>query len=55
MVIDQKDQTVRIERAKNMSPEELQGKIVIGVLVDRELPEYINTYEKVILQAQRRY
>jgi len=55
MVLDQKEQAVRVERAKDMSPEELQGKIIMGVLMDRELPEYINTYEKVISQAQRRY
>ena len=38
-----------------MPPEKLQGKIVIGVLADRELPEYISTYDKITSQAQRRY
>ncbi len=53
MIINQKHQAVRIEQAKKMSPEELQNRVVIGTLMDRELPEYVNTYEKVISQAQR--
>jgi len=53
MVLDQKHQAVRIEQSKKMSPEELQNRIIIGTLIDRELPEYVNTYEKVISQAQR--
>jgi 2-oxoglutarate ferredoxin oxidoreductase subunit beta len=54
MILDQKQQDISIERANNMSPEDLQGRIVTGVLADRNLPEYISTYEKVISQAQRR-
>lgn len=53
LILDQKNQAVRIERVKSMTPEQLQGKIITGVLVDREIPEYIQTYEKVISQAQR--
>jgi 2-oxoglutarate ferredoxin oxidoreductase subunit beta len=52
MILDQKNQAVRIEKARTMSPEELQNKIIIGTLIDRELPEYTNTYERVIYQAQ---
>ena len=52
MTPDQKNQAVRIEKARTMSPEELQNKIIIGTLIDRELPEYTNTYERVIYQAQ---
>lgn len=55
LILAQKDQAVRVERAKEMSPEELQGKTVIGVLADRELPEYITTYDKITSQAQKRY
>ncbi len=54
MIVDQKKQAVRIEKARTMTQEELQGKIVIGTLVDREMPEYVNTYEKVVSQAQLR-
>ena len=55
LILDQKEQGVRVEKAKDMSPEELQGKTIIGVLTDRELPEYIATYDKITSQAQRRY
>jgi len=54
MILDQKHQAVKVEKAKDMSAEDLQGKIVTGILVDRELPEYINTYDKIISQARRR-
>lgn len=54
MILNQKQLAVKVERAKTMSPEELQNKIIIGALIDRELPEYVNTYEKIISQAQRR-
>jgi 2-oxoglutarate ferredoxin oxidoreductase subunit beta len=54
LILNQKHQAVGIERTKNMTQEELQGKIITGVLIDRELPEYIQTYDKVIAQAQSR-
>lgn len=55
LILDQKNQAVRIEQAKNIPTEKLQGKTVIGVLADRELPEYISNYDKITSQAQRRY
>lgn len=54
LILDQKGSAMRIEKAKTMSHEELQGKTIIGVLIDRELPEYIQTYDKVVGQAQLR-
>jgi 2-oxoglutarate ferredoxin oxidoreductase subunit beta len=51
MILDQKYQTVKATRAKTMSAEDLEGKIVIGVLADRELPEYVSTYDRVVEQA----
>ena len=50
----QKENAVTVERAKRLPPEELEGKFVIGVLVDRELPIYQEEYEKVIAIAQGR-
>jgi 2-oxoglutarate/2-oxoacid ferredoxin oxidoreductase subunit beta len=43
----QKELSVRVEKAKTMSPEELAGKITIGVLVDRDLPVYTEEYQKI--------
>jgi hypothetical protein len=54
MILDQKYQTVKVGRAKTMSAEDLQGKTVIGVLADRELPEYVSTYDKIVEQATQR-
>jgi 2-oxoglutarate ferredoxin oxidoreductase subunit beta len=54
MILDQKFQDISIEKAKSMSPEDLHGKVITGVLTDRDLPEYTSTYEKVMSQAQRR-
>jgi len=48
----QRDNSVPVEKAKEMSPEELQGKIVIGVLMERELPIYQEEYEKIIERAK---
>jgi len=48
----QRDNSVPVEKAKEMSPEELQGKIVIGVLMEREFPIYQEEYEKIIERAK---
>ncbi|MGO8990276.1 MAG: 2-oxoacid:ferredoxin oxidoreductase subunit beta [bacterium] len=43
----QRDHAVTVDKAASMKPEELQDKIVIGVLVDKELPVYQEEYEKI--------
>jgi 2-oxoglutarate ferredoxin oxidoreductase subunit beta len=43
----QRDNAVTVEKAATMKPEELQDKIVIGVLVDKELPVYQDEYDKI--------
>jgi 2-oxoglutarate ferredoxin oxidoreductase subunit beta len=43
----QRDHAVTVEKAAQMKPEELQDKILIGVLVDKELPVYQAEYEKI--------
>lgn len=35
-------------KSGNVSPDNLEGKLSIGVLVDREKPEYVETYQKFI-------
>jgi 2-oxoglutarate ferredoxin oxidoreductase subunit beta len=47
-----KEQSVTTHAAARLSPEELAGKIVRGVLIDRELPEYVSEYDKIIAKAQ---
>ncbi len=48
----QRDNAVTIQRAKRMKPEELVGKIITGVLVDKELPIYQDEYDKVKERAK---
>ena len=35
-----------------MSPEELEGRYVLGVIQELDFPEYTEAYEKVIEKAQ---
>ncbi len=49
-----KEQAVTVSRAKRMSAEELEGKITIGVLKDRELPISTEEYKKVRQRARAR-
>jgi 2-oxoglutarate ferredoxin oxidoreductase subunit beta len=49
----QKNMTVWVEKAKNMSPDELNGKLIRGVLVEREAPEFTEEYDKLIALAQK--
>jgi len=48
MLMWMKDNAVNIERAKNMSPEELAGKFTIGILHKVERPEYLETYDATV-------
>jgi 2-oxoglutarate ferredoxin oxidoreductase subunit beta len=48
----QKEHAVRIERAADLSEEELKDKFTIGVLADRDLPIYTEQYNLVRQQAQ---
>ena len=45
------EHAVPVERARKMKPEELQGKFRIGVLVEREMPDYQSEYERVRQRA----
>ena len=48
----QKENSITVKAAAGMSATELQGKIVTGVLVDRDLPEYTEEYAKLRKRAQ---
>jgi 2-oxoglutarate ferredoxin oxidoreductase subunit beta len=52
MMEQQRDQAVTAEKAAKMKPEELKDKMVIGVLVDKELPVYQDEYEKIQERAK---
>ena len=42
------------EKVKDLSDEELKGKTVIGVLCDKDLPEYLDEYQKKIIDVARK-
>jgi 2-oxoglutarate ferredoxin oxidoreductase subunit beta len=48
----QRDSAVPVEKAKRMSPEEMEGKFEVGILVDREAPNYLEEYAKVRQKAR---
>lgn len=52
MMESQRDNAVPVEKAATMKPEELQNKIVIGILVNKELPVYQNEYDKIRERAR---
>jgi len=47
-----KEQGVTRKKAEGMSDEEKQGKIIRGVFVDRDIPEYTQLYDQIIERAQ---
>ncbi len=47
-----KENAVTVTRAAKMRPEELEGKITIGVLTDREMPVSTEEYKKVRQRAR---
>jgi 2-oxoglutarate ferredoxin oxidoreductase subunit beta len=50
----QKDNGITLAAAAKMTPDQLKGKIVRGVLHEREFPEYTAAYAKIIEEAQAR-
>ncbi len=48
MLYWQRDHTVNVKAARKMAPEKAEGKIVTGVLADREYPEFTERYDKLI-------
>ncbi|MBF0105773.1 MAG: 2-oxoacid:ferredoxin oxidoreductase subunit beta [Deltaproteobacteria bacterium] len=52
LVLAQKTQSVPVNKAKDMSPEDLKGKIVTGILADRDIPEYIKNYDMLTSQKK---
>ncbi len=54
MIEAQKSLTIPVAKAKELSPDELQGKLARGVLAQKEAPEFTEEYEKLIARAQER-
>ncbi len=55
LLLQEKELVVDVARARRMSPEELEGKVLTGILAQKERPEYSDVYyNKVIPTAQGR-
>jgi len=46
------DHSITLSQAAKLNDDELQDKIVRGVLVNRDIPEYTELYDQVIAHAQ---
>jgi 2-oxoglutarate ferredoxin oxidoreductase subunit beta len=44
----QKDNSISVSASRKSSPEELGEKVIVGVLVDREKPEYTEEYARLV-------
>lgn len=51
MLLRQRDNAIPVQKAARMSPGELEGKIVIGLLHQQEAPEYTSGYDQIIALA----
>jgi 2-oxoglutarate ferredoxin oxidoreductase subunit beta len=50
----QKENSVSVERAREMKPEELEGKIITGIFVEEEKPEYVEDYYRLMARVKGR-
>jgi len=48
----EKDGTVSVTQATKMTPEQLQGKLLRGIIHKAERPEYCEEYERLMAKAQ---
>jgi 2-oxoglutarate ferredoxin oxidoreductase subunit beta len=48
----QRDHAIPVEKALKMKPDELKDRILIGILIDKELPVYQDEYEKIRERAK---
>lgn len=44
----QKENSIPVKSAEKLSPEELHDKVIVGVLVDEEKPEYTDEYARLV-------
>jgi len=52
MLRAQRDGTISVEAAARLTSEELKGKVLRGVLLDRDAPEYTEQYARIVQKAR---
>ncbi len=55
MMMLQKENAVSVEKAKKLTPEEMQGKFIIGELHKSDAPEFTNVYGRLTEEAQKAF
>jgi 2-oxoglutarate ferredoxin oxidoreductase subunit beta len=50
----QKQNSIAVEKAREMKPEELEGKIVTGIFVEKRRPEYVEDYYRLIARLRKK-
>lgn len=53
MLKSYRDNSIAVENAETLTDEEKKGKIIIGVLADRERPEFCDEYRKLCEKAEK--
>ena len=48
-----KEASIPLAKAQTMSPEELEGRIVCGEFVNKDVPEYTEQYQKLVIDKVR--
>ena len=48
MLQELKDLAVPVKKAEKMTEEEREGKVITGIFVDKDKPEYTDRYEQLI-------
>jgi len=54
MLKTQCENAISVEESRKMKPEELEGKIITGIFVNRDLPEFCEEYDRLIEKAQKK-
>jgi hypothetical protein len=53
MMKDFKNRAIPVEKMEGLPPEQREGKIAVGALVDIERPRYMDAYMKICERAQK--
>lgn len=54
LLIQEKELAVDVKRAARLNPQELEGKIITGILVQKERPEYTESYRALVARVQEK-
>jgi 2-oxoglutarate ferredoxin oxidoreductase subunit beta len=54
MLKAQCENAITVEEARKMKPEEVDEKIVTGIFVNKDIPEFIEEYDLLIKRAQKK-